>query len=979
MRFPIYWLLLCGVALLALSANDNRRFNFHHALDAREAHWVDSIFQALTPDERIGQLLVLRAHSDKDAAYEQQVEDLIRRHKVGGLCFFQGTPERQAELTNRYHAASRIPLLIAMDAEWGLGMRMKESTISYPRQLMLGAIDDNRLLYDMGREIARQCRRLGVHVNYAPVADVNNNPNNPVINDRSFGEDRDNVTAKCFQYMMGLQDGDVLACAKHFPGHGDTDVDSHYDLPQISHTARRLDSLELFPFRVLSQYGIGSMMVSHLNVLALDARDKRPSTLSQPTITGLLRERIGFDGLICTDAMEMKGVAKYFKPGEADVEALRAGNDMISLPGDAGAAVAAIQRALADKTLDQAQVDASIRRVLRAKYRLGLNRPQFVDPVGVRQELNQPEAMLMKRTLIQQALTLVRDQPGLAGFTRADTLTFASVSMGNDTNLTIFQENCSLYAPIRHFNLAKNARPEQENALLDSLRGHAVILVSLHDMSSKSANNFGLTERQINLIRRMCDMGTVALTVFGNPYSLRYFDACPIVLEAYNEDPMTQEIAAQALFGAVDLQGKLPVTACAAAAFGQGIARKSIGRLQYNLPESVGLSTDTLLKMEPIVRELINTGAAPGCQILVAKDGKVVWNKAYGRHTYEPTAPAMTPGTLFDLASITKVAATTISTMRAYDEKKLRLDVPISTYIPELVGTNKANLVLTELLIHEAGLQPWIPFYESTLTPEKRPSPLFYNTVTGNGFTVPVAKNLYMSPRQLDSMWQKIYLSELRPTKSYKYSDLGLFLTARILRNLNKVPLDAFAEQTFYKPMGLQNMLFNPWKRNLTTRCAPTEEDNYFRYQRLQGYVHDMGAAMLGGVSGHAGLFSNANDLAKIFQMLLNGGAYGGKRYLQAETVKLFTARYPGSTRRGIGFDMKELDKGATQNMCAEAGTRVFGHTGFTGNAVWADPEHNLIFIFLSNRTYPTMTNNKLITNDYRLKLQSVVYRSLKK
>ncbi len=972
-------LLISLVALLALSANDNRRFNFQHALDAREAGWVDSVFNALSPDERIGQLLVLRAHSDKDAAYEQQVEDLVRRHKVGGLCFFQGTPERQAELTNRYHAASRIPLLISMDAEWGLGMRMKESTISYPRQLMLGAIHDNRLLYEMGREIARQCRRLGVHINYAPVADVNNNPNNPVINDRSFGEDRDNVTAKCFQYMMGLQDGDVLACAKHFPGHGDTDVDSHHDLPLISHTAQRLDSLELFPFRVLSQYGIGSMMVSHLNVLALDARDKRPSTLSQPTITGLLRDRIGFDGLICTDAMEMKGVAKYFKHGEADVEALKAGNDMISLPGDAGAAVEAIRRALADKTLDQAQIDASVRRVLRAKYRLGLTRPQFVDPVGVRDELNRPEAVAMKRALIEKALTLVRDQLGMTGFARLDTLTFATVSMGDDTALTIFQENCAQYASMRHFNVLKNAKPEEEAALLDSLRGHSVILVSLHDMSSKAANQFGLTERQINLIRRLCDVGTVALTVFGNPYSLRYFDACPIVLEAYNEDPLTQQAAAQALFGAIDLQGKLPVTASPAAKFGQGIVKKNLGRLQYDLPESAGISTDTLLKMEPIVRELIATGAAPGCQILVAKDGKVIWNKAYGRYTYEPNAPAMTPGTLFDLASITKVAATTISTMRLYDEKRIHLDVPVSTYIPELVNTNKANLTLTELLIHQAGLQPWIPFYESTLTPEKRPSPQVYNTVPGNGFTVPVAKGLYMAPRQLDSMWQKIYLSDLRSSKTYKYSDLGLFLTARILRNLNKMPLDAFADRTFYKPMGLTNMMFNPWKRNLTARCAPTEEDNYFRYQRLQGHVHDMGAAMLGGVSGHAGLFSNANDLAKIFQMLLDGGVYGGKRYLQAETVKLFTARYPGSTRRGIGFDMKELDRGAVQNMCAEAGNRAFGHTGFTGNAVWADPDQNLIFIFLSNRTYPTMTNNKLITNDYRLKLQSVVYRAIQK
>ncbi|MEO6758351.1 MAG: glycoside hydrolase family 3 N-terminal domain-containing protein, partial [Saprospiraceae bacterium] len=428
-------LLLCA---MLLSANNNHFYHFGQALDQREAAWVDSVFNNLSDDARFGQLFMLRAASDQDSAYEANVEHLIRRYHPGGLCFFQGTPEKQASLTNRYQALSdTLPLLIGMDAEWGLGMRLKESTISFPKQIMLGAIQDNKLIYEFGREMARECRRLGVQVSFSPDADVNNNPDNPVINERSFGEDRNNVAAKCFQYMLGLQDGKVLACAKHFPGHGDTNMDSHLDLPVISYSRARLDSLELFPFRVLAQQGVGSMMVAHLSVPALDSRPNRPTTLSQATIQGVLRHEIGFDGLIFTDAMEMKAVTKYFGPGEADVEALRAGNDMVLLPADLPATMLAIHMALDSGSLDRTQLYTSVKRVLRAKYRLGLTSPQRVEITNIRQDLLTPQALLLKRRLIENALTLVRDVPGQVGFPELATTRFASLALG-DTSRTEF-------------------------------------------------------------------------------------------------------------------------------------------------------------------------------------------------------------------------------------------------------------------------------------------------------------------------------------------------------------------------------------------------------------------------------------------------------------------------------------------------------------------------------------------------------------
>ncbi len=982
-------------ALIFLAAHDAKRFaNLSQSADAQEEKWVDSVFNALSDEERLGQLFMLRAHSDKDTAYERQVEDMILKYKPGGLCFFNpsytGTPEKHAELCNRYQAASpRVPLMIAMDFENGVGMRYRGNAISFPRAMMLGAIQDNRLLYDMGREIARECLRMGVQVDFAPVADVNNNPGNPVIGERSYGEDRYNVAAKAFQYMSGLQDGGVLASVKHFPGHGDTDMDSHFDLPRIPFNRARLDSLELFPFQMLAKNGAGSIMVAHLQVNALDSRENRPTTLSRATVTDLLRKEMGFEGLIFTDAMEMEGVKKFFPNGIADVEAFKAGNDMSLLPADIAASMAAIQVALADGSLDRAQLWASVKRILRAKFRLGLTKPQHIDLTNLRRDLNPPEALALKHRIISNSLTLVRDEKDLIGFPNLENLKFATLAIG-DTNRTVFQTYCGQYAPMAHFNTSKEVGDSLGISLIDTLRKFDVVLVGLYGIRTTPRPNravnpepgadtiYGLTISELNFLRNLNQKCTVALTVFGNPYTYRWMDAPPLLLQAFTEDPMAQQLAAQSLFGANDLNGILPVTAAPWARFGQGI--KKIfpqKRLGYALPESVGMSTDSLLLMEGIVSNMINTGAAPGCQILVAKDNKIVWQKSYGYYTYEQTKP-VTNETIFDLASVTKVGATTISMMKLLENQQVSLDAPMSTYVPELKTTNKKDLTVREMMAHHAGLQAWIPFYQQTLTADKMPSSKIYLSSPQIGFEVPVAKDLFMSNAWSDTVWQQIFNSKLTGNKNYKYSDLDLYLCARAVNNLSGAPVDVFADREFYRPLGLATTTYNPWKKGLTLRCAPTEEDSYFRHQQLQGYVHDMGAAMLGGVSGHAGLFSNANDLAKIFQMLLNGGSYGWRQYLKPETVRLFTTRYAASTRRGIGFDMKELDAKETANMSPLAGEHTFGHLGFTGICAWADPEKNLIFIFLSNRTYPTMENNKLANGDFRPRLQSVVYRAIK-
>lgn len=962
-------LLLLFLPLILVSATP---------LDNARETWVENTLTSMTEDERIAQLFMIRAHSDLGADHIAKVEKLIRNYQVGGLCFFQGTPEKQAELTNKYQRLSKVPLIISMDAEWGLGMRLKSSTISFPHNLTLGAIQNNNLLYDMGREVARQCRRLGVHVNFAPVVDINNNPENPVINYRSFGEDRYNVAVKSYMYMKGMQDGNLMACAKHFPGHGDTDVDSHYDLPIINHQIPRLDSIEMFPFRLLAQHGIQSMMIAHLHVPSIDSTTNRPTTLSPRAVTEILKDDMGFGGLIFTDGLGMKGVTKHYQPGEVEAEALVAGNDILLLPQDIPAALKTIKRYIAEGKLSMYEIDNKVKKLLRYKYDLGISTPQTVDISNIRSELNTPAAQVLKRKLIDNALTLVRNDQGIVPVQDLKNQKITVLSIGKNSR-TPFQKGLKKYGDFTFKSINKKIGTSQSKQLLNQLKREDLIIVSLHDMNSRASKNFGITESTRSFLEKLSVENKVLLVLFGNPYSLVNFDNMQNILMAYDDDEMVQTAAAQAIIGATGLNGRLPITASPKAKFNDGVTTNPLFRFGYDIPESVGLNSMVLNKIDDLAKDAIATKATPGCVVLVAKDNKIVFHKAYGHHTYSKSAKTL-KNDIFDLASITKIAAGTISAMKLYEEGKISIFQPMSQYIPELQSTDKRDLTTYDIMAHKAGLKPWIPFYKQTVSGSKRnprPSKKFYQRKVTGDYIVPVTENLYMKSSFRDTMWKQIFESPLRANKNYKYSDLGFYMVDRMVSNVTGKPLDKFADENFYQPLGLSSTSFNPWQRFPKSRLVPSERDKYWRRQKVQGYVHDMGAAMLGGVSGHAGLFSNATDLAVIMQMLLNGGYYGGRQFLSPSTVQTFTTRHQDDTRRGIGFDMRELDVNRSQNMCSQASPNAFGHLGFTGTCVWADPDHNLIYIFLSNRTYPSMRNNKLGRDDYRPRIQQVIYEAM--
>ncbi len=955
----------------------------------KEQAWVDSVFTILTPDERLGQLVWLRAHTDKDAAYETAVDNLVKKYNPGGLCFFnptaKGTPEKQVELTNRYQASvKKVPMFITIDGEWGLGMRMKGTALSFPRQLMLGAIQDNSLIYKMGAEIAKHCKRVGVNVNFAPVADVNNNAANPVIGFRSFGEDRYNVAAKAYEYMKGMQDNGVLASAKHFPGHGDTDTDSHYDLPLINHPIERLDSLELFPFKILIGQGVGSIMIAHLNVPALDDAKNLPTTLSRKVVTDLLKNKLNYSGLIMTDALEMKGVTKFHGPGEVEAKALAAGNDVLLLPGDVDAAFKTVKKWLAEGKLDSNMINASVKKVLRWKYRMGATTYEPLPVEGVRADVNDNRALAVKRELIANALTLVknegdllpfRDIEGLRNFESFANLDIASLAIGAGSN-NVFQKTLSRYKNIETFISGKDISASQ---WVLKLKGKDAVIVSLHGMSQFASKNYGLTESTKNFIEALSRETRVVLVLFGNPYSAKFFEKTNSLLVAYEEDDEVEDLAAQALFGAFPIRGKLPVTASEAFKGGTGIVTESLQRLGYGLPEEVGMSAEKLKKVDGIVEEAIAAGATPGAVVLVSRQGKVIFQKAYGSHTYDKNATETKKDDIWDLASITKVAASSISLMKLQEQGKFSVDDPVEKHLHEFAGTNKKGIPLIDMLTHRARLTPWIKFYEKTISSRQKPLPDFYQSKKSDAHPLPVAKDLWLKAGYPDVIWQEIKDSPLLDSKSYKYSDLGFYIAGEIVKRLSGRPIEDYVQETFYQPLGLQTMTYRPLEKFPLDRIPPTEEDDYFRDRRIQGYVHDMGAAMLNQATGHAGLFSDANDLAILMQMLLNKGTYGGKKYLSPETIYFYTSRCVDCTRRAIGFDMLQKNTKFENNLSEKASDETYGHLGFTGTAVWVDPKEDLIYIFLSNRTYPTMRNNKLGNMNTRVLVQDAVYEAIVK
>jgi len=944
--------------------------------------WVDSTLNSMTIDQRIGQLFMVAAYSNKNEEHYKEIERLIITYNIGGLIFFQGGPVRQAILTNRYQALAKTKLLIGIDGEWGLGMRL-DSTMSFPRQMTLGAIQDNQLIFRMGQEIGKQCQRLGIHVNFAPVVDVNINPANPVIGTRSFGENKVNTAQKGSAYAKGLQSQNVLATAKHFPGHGDTDKDSHYTLPLLLHDKRRMNEIELYPFRRLIADSVGGIMVAHLHVPAYDSTANRPTTLSPAVVQGLLKDSLGFQGLIFTDALNMQGVAKFHAPGQADLQAFIAGNDVLLYPNDVGKGVEAIKKAIQDSLITEKQVNERVRKILTYKFNAGLAEYQPIDHLAsIYADLQQPSALEVKAQLYQQAITVVKNDENALPIQTNDSLEIASVCIGCTAEST-FQQTILKYSPkVKTYHISKNISKENLLGMYPLLKKAQIVIFAIASMSGKASEQYGIPQHLGELAKKLEGHSKTVAIAFGNPYSLRFLASFKHLVCAYDDDILAQQAALQVLFGVVKAKGKLPVSSGTVFKEGTGIELATLGRLGFGIPESVGMNSVILQQIDSIVLDAIAQKAIPGAQVVVAKNGMVVYQKSFGGQTYPPTKP-VTDTTYYDIASLSKVVSTLQVLMWLHDKKLLDLDKTVKDYLPETDTTNKADMVIKEILCHQAGLLAFMPFWDKFVKGKKYDTN-FLSEIKSEKFSVEVTPYLYASPAVSDSIWRWVWDSRLTIRKnnqggySYLYSDFGFMILRKIAERLTGESIEQTANRLFFKPLSLK-MAYNPLQKGIRKQeIAPTEMDIDFRQSLLHGSVHAPAAALQGGIEGHAGVFANALSVATIMQMNLQEGYYNGIQFLSPKTVNTFNTRpyISNRNRRALGWDKPDLeDKKATgsSQYCSDF---TFGHTGFTGVCAWADPAYNVVFVFLSNRIYPSADNKKLINLGIRTRIHDVIYKA---
>jgi beta-N-acetylhexosaminidase len=964
------WLLSISILLLSQAVFAP---NSEAELKTNPQIWVDAKYNALTWDERIAQLMMIEVRPTYGKQHLDQVRALIKTHQVGGVIFFKGDPLTQVKLTNEFQGMSSIPLMVAIDGEWGLAMRLKNTT-HFPYQMALGGIQDNHLIYEMGQQIGRQCKRMGIHVNFAPVIDVNNNINNPVINYRSFGEDITHVAQKGWAYARGMQEENVIACAKHFPGHGDTDVDSHKDLPVIKHSRERLDSIELFPFRSLIDSGVMSIMTAHLYIPAIDNTPNQAISISPKAINGLLRNEMGFDGLAFTDALNMQGVAKFHAPGVLELKALEAGNDVLLAPGNIAKATALIKQSMAIGSLSEAYVEEKVKKILAKKYWLGLHDFKPIAEDNLLEEVNSDYAQFLLSKLVEKQLSVVANKKGILPLEVNSKKKVALVSLG-ELGKNEFIDAVQHYQLTQNFRLSLNSSSTQLAALKTKLAAYDLVLISLHNTSKYPKNNYGVPFQISKFIKQVEAQNPTVLIDFGNPYNLKTMSNLETIVLAYEDKKINRIKAAQLLFGAIPADAFLPVSISSALPVLSRHVIQDKNILEYALPAEVGVQDSFLFKIDSLALDAIAKGATPGCQILIAKHGQVFYQKSFGKHTYG--GKKVKDDDVYDLASLTKILATTLSVMKLYEDSLIDLDDPLSKYVPFLDTTNKKDITVRQVLTHTAGLKSWIPFYRATIA-----DPITYDScfspLKSETHSVKVGDYLYMREEVQDYIFNTIFESEIKDPGKYRYSDLGMILMRVMIENVTGTSFEQYLDSTFYSPMGLRWMTFNPWKSINRNQIIPTEESPDFRKFQVKGYVHDPAAIMLGGISGHAGLFANSMDVAAIMQMLLNGGFYNGHQFFEPETIEYFTSYHnPTKIRRGLGFDKPEPNKNKISPCSELASPKCFGHSGFTGTQTWADPKTGMVYVFLSNRVYPTAENKKLISMSVRSNIMDVIYQSM--
>lgn len=961
--------------------------------DPKCQEWVDSVFDKMSLKERVGQLFVYTIEPTDTKPNMALLRDVVHNHKVGGLLFSKGELETQAIVTNQAQDMAKIPLMITFDGEWGLSMRLKNTPV-YSRNMVLGCISDEQLIYEYGKEVARQCRELGIHVNFAPDADVNINPKNPVINTRSFGEDPKNVADKVILYSSGLESGGVLSVSKHFPGHGDTETDSHHSLPFLNFTRARLDSIELYPFKQAIRAGLGGMMVGHLEVPVLEPQKGIPSSLSHNVVQGLLKDELGFKGLIFTDALAMKGVSgtKYLS-----LAAIKAGNDMVLTPRNLKEEIEAVIQAVKNNELSEEVVNEKCKKILTYKYALGVANQQKIQISGLSYRINTPYARDLGNRLNEAAVTVASNKDQILPL-HSDVKKIAMINVGTAGGNTAFEQALKKQVAVKRIQLKPNAPAAERKILRDTLSNYKRVVVCISDRQlAPYAEFFSELPPELPVVY-----------VFFTPekpmvqLEKGLANASAVIL-AHSAEKSIQEHTAKILFGQAAASGRLSTSVGSVLKAGDGV-RMALPTVHHFIPEEYGVKSNVLKQIDAIAKEGVDEGAYPGCQVVVLKEGKTVYSKAFGAFS-GGGSQTVTTSSIFDIASLSKTSGTLLAIMKLYDKGMFSLSDKASAYLPFLQDTDKSDITIRELLLHESGLPSTLFFYLMAIDKDSYEGRLYKGT-RDNLHTVQIGAQTYAQPnfkfikgltsdkasdvytiQASDQLWLNKSFNdsisariarEKLGVKRYRYSCVGFIVLQKLAEQLSGMPLDEFLNKEFYAPMGLKRTAYQPLKYFKKEEIVPSSKDNFLRKTVVQGFVHDESAAFQGGVSGNSGIFSTAEEIALIHQMILNGGELNGKRYLSKETCKLFTTEKSRTSRRGLGFDKPDM-KDSRKSPCAKsAPASAYGHNGFTGTCAWVDPRNKLVYVFLSNRTYPDVWVNKLAKLQIRERIQDTIYESLK-
>ena len=926
--------------------------------------WAESTLDKLTLREKIAQMMVYRMNMhylNYNSDEWKEIENLISSDGIGILHIWFGETGSALTMLNKIQRESKIPILVEADIESGLGRRYP-GAVTLPPMMAIAATGNSKFAYEAGRISAEESRGVGIHFNLAPVVDVNNNPKNPIINTRSFGEHPDSVIKYSREFIKGLHEHGMLTTAKHFPGHGDTETDSHSSLAQIPSDSARLWQIELPPFKNAIESGVDAIMVAHVNSPEYQIHSEDPATLSKFWIQDVLRSKMKFDGVIITDAMDMGGIVKKYSDSYALIETIKAGSDIIIQNNQMKKSIDLVEKAVKNGIISEQRINASTLKVLKMKERLGLHKNKIISMDDTHMSVGKKSNFDLASEIGNRSITLVKNNDNILPLEPKSNDTFYIVDLydaANNHNESIVTKSLRENGyKVRSFQIDKSDSLIVANHILDQIPSDGLVLLNAYANPVEWKENIFLPSVEADFINRLIKKcSTVIITSFGSPYLIQDFPEAPVYICAYKGSSVMQKAFLNALMGESDINGILPVTIPGIAKRGSGINLKSIKwekkeqswipgkEIKRIRPNEISVNVDETKQM---LLEAVADSAFPGGVILAAKNGDIFLHKAFGYHTYSKKKPVMR-GNIYDLASITKVVATTSALMKLVDEKKLSLDDKVITYLPEFIGKQKmffdqkSKVTIRHLITHTSGLPPFKKYF----------------LMDGNIQT------------KIDSIMNTE--PEIPLNQKMIYSDIGLIVLGKIIESVSQSSLDEYVDSVVFKPLGMKTTFYNPPIEKIK-RIIPTEYSSLYG-ETIIGYVHDENAKSIGGIAGHAGLFSTASDLSIFSQMMLNGGIYGWKRIFKSQSVTNFTKRantIEGSSR-ALGWD---TPSGQSSGGVYLSGSS-FGHTGFTGTSLWIDPENQIFVILLTNAVHPNRNYKNPNYFDWRQKIHSSVYEEL--